>query len=300
MKIVLTGSLGRINQTLVPKLTHAGHEVTVISHDQSRQGLIKIFRATPAIGSITDEAFLTRTFAGADVVYLMLTGVSADTDIYTAAQRQAAIYAAAVKAAGVKRVVNLSSVGANLGPEVGSLYMYHIIEQALIAALPGVDLTFIRPAAMYYNLLSSIPTVKKSHRIYTNANLDVKNVWVAPVDITPVIIEALTRPMAGQVIKYVASDEQTYLEVASALSKTLRMPDLRVSQVPDEVMQDYLVTAGMPTDFAREYVKTVAYQREHDFYADYRSQQPPLGDVKMADFAQVFAEDYHNQQVIKP
>ncbi|WP_436697034.1 NmrA family NAD(P)-binding protein [Lactiplantibacillus pentosus] len=299
MKIVLTGSLGRINQTLVPKLAHAGHDVTVISHNASRSGLIKIFRATPAIGSITDEAFLTQTFKGADVVYLMLTGIMASEDIYAAATQQAETYAAAIKAAGVKRVVNLSSVGADLGPEVGSLYMYHLIEQTLTTALPDVDITFIRPTAMYYNLLSSVPTVRKSHRIYTNASLEVKNVWVAPVDVTTVLIQALRTPTTGQTVTYVASDEQTYLEVASALSKTLKMPDLRVSQVPDEVMQDHLITAGAPAAFAREYVKTVAYQREHDFYADYRAHQPRLGEVKMADFAQVFAEDYRNRQVIK-
>lgn len=299
MKIVLTGSLGRINQTLVPKLTHAGHDVTVISHNADRSRLIKVFRATPAIGSITDEAFLTQTFKGADVVYLMLTGIMASEVIYAAATQQAEIYAEAIKAAGVKRVVNLSSVGANLGPEVGSLYMYHLIEQTLTTALPDVDITFIRPTAMYYNLLSSVPTVRKSHRIYTNASLEVKNVWVAPVDVTNVLIQALTKPTAGQTVTYVASDEQTYLEVASALSKTLKMPDLRVSQVPDEVMQDHLITAGAPAAFAREYVKTVAYQRDHDFYADYRAHQPRLGEVKMADFAQVFAEDYRNRQVIK-
>ena len=157
MKIVLTGSIGRINQTLVPKLTHAGHEVTVISHQATRSSLIKVFRATPAIGRLDDEAFLTKTFMGADVVYLMVTGIAASDDLYTAAKRQADIYAAAIKAAGVKRVVNLSSVGADLGPEVGALYMYHIIEQTLTTALPDVDLTFIRPTAMYYNLLSSVP-----------------------------------------------------------------------------------------------------------------------------------------------
>lgn len=299
MKIVLTGSIGRINQTLVPKLTHAGHEVTVISHQATRSSLIKVFRAPPAIGRLDDEAFLTKTFMGADVVYLMVTGIAASDDLYTAAKRQADIYAAAIKAAGVKRVVNLSSVGADLGPEVGALYMYHIIEQTLTTALPDVDLTFIRPTAMYYNLLSSVPTVKKSHRIYTNANLAVKNVWVAPVDVTTVLIKALTEPTPGQTVTYVASDEKTYLEVASALSQALKMPDLRVSQVPDEVMQDHLVTAGTPVAFAREYVKTVAYQRDHDFYADYRAHQPRLGDVKLADFAQVYAEDYHNQQVLK-
>lgn len=99
MKIVLTGSIGRINQTLVPKLTHAGHEVTVISHQAIRSSLIKVFRATPAIGRLDDEAFLTKTFMGADVVYLMVTGIAASDDLYTAAKRQADIYAAAIKAA---------------------------------------------------------------------------------------------------------------------------------------------------------------------------------------------------------
>ncbi|WP_048000367.1 SDR family oxidoreductase [Lactiplantibacillus herbarum] len=296
MKIVLTGSLGHINQTLVPLLGRAGHQVTVISHDAKRSALIKAFRGIPAIGSIDDVDFLTETFKGADVVYLMLTGITAAPDIYAAAQKQADIYVQAVKAAGVKRVVNLSSIGANLGPEVGSLYMYNLIEKTLTTGLPDVDLTFIRPTGMYYNLLSSLASVKQLHAIYTNANLLTVNSWVAPIDVTRVLIKALTEPVAGVTMQYVASDEKTYAEVATALSQSLQMPDLKVVQITDEAMTENLVTAGVPAAFANEYVKTVAYQRDHNFAADYQAHHPKLGDVKLADFAQVFAEAYRSGQ----
>jgi len=285
-----------VTSLVVPRLPPSLHQVTVISHDAKRSALIKAFRGVPAIGSIDDVDFLTETFKGADVVYLMLTGITAAPDIYAAAQKQADIYVQAVKAAGVKRVVNLSSIGADLGPEVGSLYMYNLIEKTLTTGLPDVDLTFIRPTGMYYNLLSSLASVKQLHAIYTNADLLAVNSWVAPIDVTRVLIKALTEPVAGVTIQYVASDEKTYAEVATALSQTLQMPDLKVVQITDEAMTENMVTAGVPATFAQEYVKTVAYQRDHNFAADYQAHHPKLGDVKLADFAQVFAEAYRSGQ----
>ncbi|WP_332238334.1 hypothetical protein [Sporolactobacillus sp. KGMB 08714] len=62
-------------------------------------------------------------------------------------RQQAAVYANAVRRSGVERVVNLSSVGANLGKEAGTLYIYNIIE-GILSSLDGAGITFVRPTSM--------------------------------------------------------------------------------------------------------------------------------------------------------
>jgi len=289
MKIVLTGSLGHISQPVAQQLIALGHTVTVISHNPKRAAAITALGATPAIGSIQDVAFLTQTFQGADAVYLMITAASAG-DIFEAGKQQAAIYATAVKQAGVSQVVNLSSVGANLGPEVGSLHIYHIIETYLKQALPAVNLSFIRPTAMFYNLFGSLASIRQDHAIYTNNSLTAVGSWVSPNDIAPVVVQALTAPTAATSVQYVASDEKTYPEIAALLGQALHMPDLKAVALTDDQMLHRLLATGAPKQFTEQYVKTVAYERDQDFYADYRLHHPVLGPTKLADFAPIFAK----------
>lgn len=293
MKIILTGSLGHISRPLAQKLIAVGHTVTVISHNAARANEITALGATPAIGRIDDLDFLTATFTGADAVYLMITNATGGQgDLFTAGKRQATIYANAVKAAGVQRVVNLSSVGANLGPEVGALHIYNVIEGVLTQELPGVNLTFLRPTGMFYNLFGSLQSIKRDHVIYTNNSLTKRGSWVAPADIVPIATQALTAPQPGVTSQYIASDERSYTEIASILGQALALPDLKAVQIDDATMTRNLIAGGMPAAFTTQYVKMLAYEREHDFYADYRAHHPQLGPTKLTDFAVTFAQAY--------
>lgn len=73
MNIILTGSLGNIGKLLAPALFSGGHAVTIISSNPGRQTEIEAMGAKAAIGTMQDAGFLTKTFSGADVVYLMET-----------------------------------------------------------------------------------------------------------------------------------------------------------------------------------------------------------------------------------
>ncbi|WP_205624311.1 NAD(P)H-binding protein [Dyadobacter crusticola] len=71
MKIVITGSLGNISKPLAEELIRKKHAVTIISSKAERHVAIEALGARVAIGTIQDAEFLTETFKGADIVYLM-------------------------------------------------------------------------------------------------------------------------------------------------------------------------------------------------------------------------------------
>ncbi|MCC5604309.1 SDR family oxidoreductase [Nostoc favosum] len=73
MKIIVTGSLGNISKPLATELVQKGHSVTVISSKAERQKDIEAIGAKAAIGTMEDADFLSATFKGADVVYVMET-----------------------------------------------------------------------------------------------------------------------------------------------------------------------------------------------------------------------------------
>lgn len=119
MNIIITGSLGNIGKSLTPTLVQKGHNVTVITSKTERQKDIEALGAKAAIGRFQDADFLSKTFVGADVVYLMEAweGIGSifdkDMDFPKAFYNIGHNYKKAVEYAGVKRVVHLSSIGAH-------------------------------------------------------------------------------------------------------------------------------------------------------------------------------------------
>lgn len=291
MKITLLGSLGHINQHVIPELIKQGHEVTVVSHSDKRTAEIESLGAHAAIGSMSDIEFLSAAFAGADEVYLMISGdVGRDGNPVESARQQAEIFKTAITQAGVKRVVDLSSVGADQGPEVGGLYVYHVIEDVL-KELPDVLYTFVRPTGFYTNLLTKIPLLKEKHIIVESRGAEVESYWVAPEDIAQVVLKALLTPTKENRVMYATSDRVKGAELVQYIADEIQMPDLKWVEISDQEMEQSLA-ANMPAPLAKAFTTMYAQERTPEFYADLHKQNPQLGQVKMGDFMKTFGEIY--------
>jgi uncharacterized protein YbjT (DUF2867 family) len=160
MKYVITGGAGNISKPLSLSLLKAGHQVTVITRNEANISELVAAGAKAAIGSVEDVDFLSKTFTGADAVYTMVPPIYAVTDwkAYIAGIGQN--YADAIKVAGVKHVVNLSSIGAHLADGVGPVSGLYGVEQAL-NVLTGVNIKHLRPAYFFNNLLANIGMIKQ-------------------------------------------------------------------------------------------------------------------------------------------
>src|SRR6185437_5628420 len=131
MKIVITGSLGHISKPLTQELIQKGHSVTVISSKSEKQKDIEALGATAAIGTIEDVGFLTGTFTGADAVYTMIPPgniLGPNLDLRAQIHQIANDYKQAIEQSSVKRVVQLSSIGAHMDKGNGILGIYHDME----------------------------------------------------------------------------------------------------------------------------------------------------------------------------
>lgn len=290
MKIAMLGSLGNVNRVAVPELLNAGHEVTLLTSSADRVAEIEALGAHAVVGSMTNLDDLVATLTGADVAYLMLTG-RATGSLVAHGEMVGNLFKQAIETTGIKRVVNLSSVGADQGPEIGALYVYNIIE-GLLASLP-IDITFVRPVAFYGNLMGSIQTIKAQHAIINNFPASHRNAYVWPADIAKTVVDAILHPVAGQTVRYVVSDLFTGDELVAALQETLDMPDLKWVEISDEQALANMTAKGMPEAVATEFVKLGASQRNESAYTDLTAHMPVLGDFKLADFLPIFKAAYN-------
>jgi len=300
MNIVLTGSLGHISKPLAQILIQKGHSVTVISSKEERRKDIEMLGANAAIGTMEDVDFLTNTFRGANIVYLMealAAGSFFDKHLEynDAITKIARNYKQAIQQSGVKCVVSLSSIGAHTDKGNGILASAYNVENILKELLEDVSIKFMRPVGFYYNMFAFIPTIKKQDAIIQNYGGDKKEPWVSPLDIAAVIAEEMEKPFSGRHICYIASDEISPNETAKILGEAIGKPDLKWQEIPDDQILKGMLAAGMNTEIAKGLVEMNAGRRNDVLYEDYHKHKPALGKVKLADFAKVFATVYNSK-----
>lgn len=296
MKIIVTGSLGNISQPLASALVQQGHTVTVISSQPAKQAAIEALGASAAIGSLEDAGFLARTFTGADAVYAMVPPNFAAPDLRAYFQRIAHHYAQAIRQAGVRRVVQLSSWGAEHDHGTGNILAPHDAEQ-ILAALPDVALTHLRPATFYTNYYGflGLGMIKSAGFLGANCAGSYRSALVHPLDIAAAAAEELTTPPEpGRTVRYVASDERTPDEIAQVLGAAIGRPDLRWVELSDEQMLETLVKNGLPARSATGIVDLYISLRTGKLGEDYARHKPALGEVKLEDFAREFAAAFHH------
>ncbi len=299
MKIVLTGSLGRIGKPLTQSLVKNGHYVTVISSKAERQSDIEAIGAKAAIGSMQDVDFLSTIFKDADAVYLMVAwdaignifdkGINFPTEFSNIASN----YKKAVEQSGVKKVVYLSSIGAHTNQGIGSLSIYNGVE-GIMNQLPGdVSVKFMRPVAFYPNIFRFIQSMKTKGAIIQSYGGDKKEPWVSPLDIADAIVEEMEKPFEGRTFRYIASDEASPNEVASILGEAIGNQDLKWQIVSAEQLLNGMLASGMNDWVAKGFIEMQAAQGNGSLYQDFYKKKPVMGKVKLTDFAKEFAVVYN-------
>ncbi|MEJ2884289.1 NAD(P)H-binding protein [Pedobacter sp. GR22-6] len=292
MKLTLTGSLGNITRPLAETLIAAGHEVTIISSNADKIGAIAALGATAAIGSVEDIEFLTKAFSGKDAIYTMVPPNFGAPDIRAFIGSVGKKYVEAIKASGVKQVLNLSSIGADLDGGTGPIAGLHDVEAAY-STLGGVAIKHLRPAYFYINLFGNMDMIKHAGILGSNYDAAAPLVLVHPADIAAAAAEELQAGFEGNSIRYVVSDEASAGSLTQALGTAIGKPELPWIEFSDSDALQGMLQAGLPEPMAKSYVEMGDAVRSRKLFAHYYANKPAVfGKVKLEDFAQEFAKAF--------
>lgn len=296
MKYVVTGSLGNISKPLAEKLVAEGHDVTIVSSSPEKAAAIEKLGAKAAIGTVKDVAFLSKVFTGADAVYTMIPPFFGAPDWKKYIAGIGENYAAAIRVAEIKNVVNLSSIGAHMEHGCGPVSGLFFVERAL-NELNGVNIKHLRPGFFYTNFLANVGMVKHAGIIGGNYGTTTTLTLVYPGDIADAAAqEMLNLDFKGKSIRYVMSDEKTTSEVASVLGSAVGKPDLPWVNFSDEETISGMVQAGVPEEIARNYAEMGGAIRSGEMISDYLKNKPSVfGKTRLEKWASVFASVYAQQ-----
>lgn len=113
MRILLTGATGYVGGVLLPELERQGYEVRCLARRPAKLEGRTGPRTEVMAGDATDPDDLARACAGIDTAYWLVHSMESGVDFERADRLAAERFAAAARAAGVKRIIYLGGLGAD-------------------------------------------------------------------------------------------------------------------------------------------------------------------------------------------
>jgi uncharacterized protein YbjT (DUF2867 family) len=253
--IAITGATGKTGSIITDILLEKGEKVRAIGRSAERLKRFRDKGAEIEVGDQSDPVFLTRAFFNADIAYLLIPPRFDARDIREFYNIMGDSAAVAIKDSGIKKVVLLSSLGAELEHGTGPVIGLHDVE-AKLKWLIGVDVAILRPGYFMENTLGTIPLIK-NQRI--NGSSMVSNAPVAMIATRDIAVEAAKllaeKAFSGVSIIDLFGDRLTYWEATRQIGTAIGIPDLPYVQFPDEDAVAAFRKLGLSESVALSYVE---------------------------------------------
>ena len=238
----ITGITGQVGGEVARNLLAAHQSVRGVVRDVSKCKEWAGRGCELMSADINDAAALTAALKGVDGAFILVPPNFDPSPDFSEARTLAATLSSAFVAARLRRVVYLSTIGAQ-ATRSNLLTQHTIIEQAL-RKLP-VAITFLRPAWFMENFAWDVAPAKIGTIQSFLQPLDKLFPMVATSDIGRVAAELLQETWDGQrVIELEGPRRVTPTEVAATFAKLLGRP-VRIEEVPHETWEALFKSQGM-------------------------------------------------------
>lgn len=262
--LVVLGATGNIGSQLTHALLAQGYHVTAVARTSARLDALQQAGASTAPGDVRDVNFLTQALGGADGAFLLLPPNVQAPDVLADMRQSAEIIAEAVRAAGLRRAVSLSSDRAHQPLNNGPLFLE---QEARLDGIAGLHVAHLRPAFFMDNLLAQIGLIKRLGSMATAMRPDLHLPMVATKDIAAKAAELLGGGAFENHSRHCLLGPRDYSmqEAAAIIGPAIGQPDLRYLQTSYEQARQGLLHAGMSASMAdlfEEMVRTSNASRE--------------------------------------
>lgn len=242
----MTGATGTIGSELLRQLAARGEKARALTRDPAHAQVpagVEVVR-----GDYHEPASVEAAMSGVSAIFAV--GVLGPGD----ADADAALVAAA-RAAGVRRVVKLSSIGTG-DPVLGNWHLGG--EQAVQAS--ELEWTVLRPSSFASNTLSWAGAIHSGAPVPNMTGTGTQGV-IDPRDVSEVAAEALLAPgHAGRTYTLTGPELLTTSDQAAALTEALGRPVATVDVPPDALRAQFL-EAGMSETYVEGVLAGTAYVR---------------------------------------
>jgi len=223
MKIAITTPTGHVGSAVVDFLLDSGGDINVTLLCRRPEKVKKYFQrgAQVVVGSQDDADYLVKATHDVDAFFWATPPGYGSDSVRAFQDRLGKAAAMAVRTNSIPRVVNLSSIGANLVSGVGPINGLHDVEDLLDEAAANV--THFRPGFFFENLLWQSDSIRKWGRISLPLSGSTRYPMIATRDVGRVAAQRLRdQEWTGRSVRELHGPaDLSYDDVAAILSEVL-------------------------------------------------------------------------------
>jgi len=248
---VVLGASGNTGHVVAKNLLARGQKVRVVGRNAAHLQPLAAEGAEIFIGDVLDATTLTKAFHQADAAYVMIPPNPTSNDVRAYQDRVSDAIVAAVRNAGVRNVVSLSSFGADKPSGTGPVAGLHDLEQKL-NQIDGTNVLHLRAGYFMENTLPQVGAIRMLGSMVGPVSPNLKLPMIATRDIGAAAADALLRLafQGKQTQELQGQRDLDYTEAATIIGKAIGKPDLGYIQAPDNQVRAAMVQMGMSENFA--------------------------------------------------
>ena len=247
--ILVLGATGHVGSKVASQLLAGGHKVRCVArHFPNKEALPG---AEFAQGDLNSVSFLADAMRGCSAAFVMIPQDIKSEEMRFSGNKVGEVIAECIEEVGLKKVVNLSSIGADLESGTGPVLSLRDQEERL-NEITHADIVHLRPTYFMENLIQGIPSIISMNRFFGIIPEDAPIDMIAARDIATRAAFLLTNTnFKSHSIEYLLGERSlTFREVIRVLGQTIGKPTLEYVEVPDQEMRNYMIGAGMSKNAA--------------------------------------------------
>lgn len=239
----ITGITGKVGGALARTLLANGRAVRAIVRDQAKGASWAALGCDVALAEMEDPKALSAAFAGTEAVFILPPSEFDPEPGYPEAQKVIDSVVTALKTARPKKVLCLSSIGAD-AKEDNLLSQRTMLENALNEL--DLPVTFLRPAWFMENALWDLGTARDTGILHSFLQpADKKFPMIATKDIGILAAELIQQEWTGKrVVELEAAQRVSPDDLAQAFEVALKRP-VKVDIVNRETWEELFRSQGM-------------------------------------------------------
>ena len=221
--ITVMGATGNTGHKITELLLEGGEEVRALGRSPEKLAELDALGADTVGGDVRDPDYLVSTFAAADAVYTLTALDPTLPDYHADQDRRGEAIAAAIRESGVRHVVALSALGAELASGNGFIASLHRQERRL-RTLDRTNIMILRPGAFFEGFYAALETIRHEGVVADSVAPAAKVPMIATADVAAVAAGALReRNWSGAVVRELLGPRDLrYAEATAAIGAAHR------------------------------------------------------------------------------
>ena len=249
---VILGASGQVGSIIVNQLIEKGEQVKAVVRDEKKAGKLQKSGAAVAVADISDLPSLVAALQDGSTLFALTPESGHERNVIGETKDILENYRKALASSPIKKVVGLSSIGAQFETGTGNLVMSYLLEHAF-TGMP-IKQIFVRPAYYFSNWMMYLGSVMEKGILPTFFPPDLSIPMVSPQEVAAYVANVIQKEEEDGKIFELTGATYSSNDVAKAFSDALGK-DVKAVQIPREQWESTLHETGFSPDAIRNFIE---------------------------------------------